>query len=73
LRKKETRRELVFVSLVGYLTKLLVSGLHNVHGRKIDEYEAVGGMKISKGNRISWNKPDPEPLCSPQIPYDLSM
>jgi hypothetical protein len=38
----------------------------------INEYGAVGGIKISRGNRISRNKPAPEPLCSTQIPYDVT-
>jgi hypothetical protein len=29
-----------------------------------------GGMKIGRGNRSTWRKPAPAPLCSPQIPLD---
>jgi hypothetical protein len=29
-----------------------------------------GGMKIGKGNRSTWRKPAPAPLCPPQIPLD---
>jgi hypothetical protein len=29
-----------------------------------------GGVKIGKGNRITWKKPDQAPLCPPQIPLD---
>jgi hypothetical protein len=32
--------------------------------------EAVGGMKIGRGNRSTWRKPAPAPLCPPQIPHD---
>jgi hypothetical protein len=33
---------------------------------------ANGGMKIGRGNRSTQRKPAPVPLCSPQIPYDLT-
>jgi hypothetical protein len=33
-----------------------------------DDYGAVGGMRIGRGNR----KPAPVPLCPPQIPHDLT-
>jgi hypothetical protein len=29
-----------------------------------------GGMKIGRGNRSTWRKPVPAPLCPPQIPLD---
>jgi hypothetical protein len=29
-------------------------------------------MRIGRGNRITWRKPAPVPLCPPQIPHDLS-
>jgi hypothetical protein len=28
----------------------------------------IGGMKTGKGNRSTWRKPAPTPLCPPQIP-----
>jgi hypothetical protein len=31
---------------------------------------AIDGMKIGKENRSTWRKPDPAPLCPPQIPHD---
>jgi membrane glycosyltransferase len=31
---------------------------------------AVGGMKIGRGNRSTWRKPAPVPLCPPQIPLE---
>jgi hypothetical protein len=37
-----------------------------------DDCEAIGGMRIVKGNRSTWRKPVPMPLCPPQIPYDLT-
>jgi hypothetical protein len=36
-----------------------------------DECGAVGGMRIGRGNRSTWRKPAPMPLCPPQIPSDL--
>jgi hypothetical protein len=38
----------------------------------IDEVDcgAIGGMKIGRGNRSTWRKPAPAPLCPPQIPHD---
>jgi hypothetical protein len=30
-----------------------------------DDYGAVGGMRIGRGNRSTWRKPDPVPLCPP--------
>jgi hypothetical protein len=30
----------------------------------------IGGMKIGRGNRSTRRKPDPAPLCPPQIPHD---
>jgi hypothetical protein len=37
-----------------------------------DDYGAVGGMRIGRGNRSTRRKPDPVPLCPPQIPHDLT-
>jgi hypothetical protein len=37
-----------------------------------DKDEAIGGMRIGRGNQISWRKPAPVPLCPPQIPHDLT-
>jgi hypothetical protein len=36
-----------------------------------DEYRAVGGMRIGRGNRSTRRKPSLVPLCAPQIPHDL--
>jgi hypothetical protein len=35
-----------------------------------DDCRAIGGMKIGRGNRSTWRKPAPAPLCPPQIPHD---
>jgi hypothetical protein len=40
--------------------------------RMIDDYGAVDGMRIGRGNQSTWRKPAPVPLCSPQIPHDLT-
>jgi hypothetical protein len=32
-----------------------------------DDYGAVGGMRIGRGNRSTRRKPAPVPLCPPQI------
>jgi hypothetical protein len=37
-----------------------------------DDYGAVGGMRIGRGNRSTRRKPDPVPLCPPQIPHYLT-
>jgi hypothetical protein len=37
-----------------------------------DDYGAVGGMSIGRGNRSTRRKPTPVPLCPPQIPHDLT-
>jgi hypothetical protein len=36
-----------------------------------DDYGAVGGMRIDKGNRSNRRKPAPVPFCPPQVPHDL--
>jgi hypothetical protein len=33
---------------------------------------AVGGMKIGRGNRITWRKLAPVTFCPPHIPHDLT-
>jgi hypothetical protein len=37
-----------------------------------DKCEAVGGMRIGRGNRSTWRKPTSMPLYPPQIPQDLT-
>jgi hypothetical protein len=37
----------------------------------IDDFGAVGGMKIGRGHWSTRRKPAPVPLCPPQIPLDL--
>jgi hypothetical protein len=37
-----------------------------------DESGAVGGMRIVRGYWSTRRKPAPMPLCTPQIPHDLS-
>jgi hypothetical protein len=33
---------------------------------------AIGGINIGMGNRSTWKKPAPVPLCPPQIPHDIT-
>jgi hypothetical protein len=37
-----------------------------------DEYGAVGGMRIGKGNRSTPRKPGPVPLRLPQTAHDMT-
>jgi hypothetical protein len=37
-----------------------------------DECGAVSGMRAGRGNRSTWSKLAPVPLCSPQIPHYLT-
>jgi hypothetical protein len=37
-----------------------------------DDYGAVGGMRIGRGNRSTRRKPALVSLCPPQIPNDLT-
>jgi hypothetical protein len=37
-----------------------------------DECGAFGGMRTGRGNRSTWSKPAPMPLCPPQILHDLT-
>jgi hypothetical protein len=36
------------------------------------ECEAVGGMRIDRGDRSTRRKPAPMSLCPPQIPHDMT-
>jgi hypothetical protein len=33
-----------------------------------DDCGSTGGIKIGRGNRITWRKPAQAPLCPPEIP-----
>jgi hypothetical protein len=37
-----------------------------------DDYGAVGGMRIGRGNRSTRRKPVPVPRCPPQITHELT-
>jgi hypothetical protein len=50
---------------------LFVSRLYRVEGKMLNEYGAVGAMRICKGNRSTRRKPDPALLCPLQNPRDL--
>jgi hypothetical protein len=38
----------------------------------INEYDAIGGMRIGSRNWSTWRKSVPMPVCPPQIPHDLT-
>jgi hypothetical protein len=57
------------VTTLTELSRLSVSIIYSVRDK---EYEAVGGMRIGRGNRSTRRKPTPVPLCSQQIPHDLT-
>jgi hypothetical protein len=40
--------------------------------RMTEDYGAFGGMRIGRGNRSTRRKLAPVPLCSPQIPHDVT-
>jgi hypothetical protein len=44
--------------------------LYQPHMIDDGDCEAIGGMKIGRGNRITRRKPASAPLCPPQIPHD---
>jgi hypothetical protein len=35
-----------------------------------DDCGEIGGMRIRMGDRSTWRKPAPVPICPPQIPHD---
>jgi hypothetical protein len=54
------------------VTTLSVSELYSIDDRMINEHEAVGGMRIGRGNRGTRRKPILVSLYPPQIPHDLT-
>jgi hypothetical protein len=65
------------VSLVGVRlsplgTSATVGLLYQSRMIDYDDYGAVGGIRIGRGNRSTRTKPAPVPLCPPQIPLDLT-
>jgi hypothetical protein len=38
----------------------------------VNEYGAVGGVRIGRGNRSIWRKTAPVPICPPQIRHNLT-
>jgi hypothetical protein len=52
---------------------LWVSKLYSVDGKMINEYGAVGEMRIDWENRSTLRKPAPVTLCPPKIPQDLGL
>jgi hypothetical protein len=49
---------------------LPVSGLYIISGRMINEYGAIGGMKIGRRSLSTLRELALVPLCPPQIPHD---
>jgi hypothetical protein len=57
---------------VYYLTNLSVTRLYGVSGRMMNEYGAVGGIRIGRGNQSTRKTPAPMPLFPSQIPHCLT-
>jgi hypothetical protein len=57
---------------VCHLRMLSALRLYSVHDKMINEYGAVGEMRIGKGYWNMCRKPAPLPLCPPHIPHDLA-
>jgi hypothetical protein len=53
-------------------TSATVSLLYQPRMIDDNDYGAVGGMRIGRGNRSTRRKPAPVPLCPLQIPHDLT-
>jgi hypothetical protein len=64
-------RRLISLIFVAYLTTLSVLRLYSVDDRMVNEYGAVGGLKVGRGNRITRRKAALLPLCPPQIAHYL--
>jgi hypothetical protein len=73
LISKEGRRFVLPRTSCYCFTTLLVLRLYrNVSDRIINEYGALGGMKIGRGNQSTRTKLVSVPLCPPQIAHDLT-
>jgi hypothetical protein len=53
------------------MTPFLLS-LYSVENRVINEYGAVGGMRIGRGNRSTQKKPALIAICTPQTSHALT-
>jgi hypothetical protein len=58
-------------SILGPLGTSATTGLFIVPAPGDCDDEAIGGMKIGRGNRSTRRKPAPAPLCPPQIPLAI--
>jgi hypothetical protein len=47
-----------------------MAGRRDVFARAFNTAQAVGGMKIGRGNQSTRSKPASAPLCPPQIPLN---
>jgi hypothetical protein len=63
----------VLLVCVCYITTLSVETLESVEDKMINKYATAGEIRIGRGNRNIRTKLAPEPLCSPQIPYYLTL
>jgi hypothetical protein len=46
--------------------------LCSVGDSMVNEYGAVGGMRIDRGNRCTRTKPAPVPFCPQQIQHNIT-
>jgi hypothetical protein len=60
------------VRLIPLGTSATVGLFYQLRMSDDDDYGAVGGMRIGRGNRSTRGKPAPVPLCPPQILHDLT-
>jgi hypothetical protein len=63
---------LYFGVYVCYITTLSGSRLYTVDDRMINEYGAVGGMRIGGGNSSPRRKHASFSFCPPKIPHELT-
>jgi hypothetical protein len=67
---EENNREFL-IFFVGYLTTLSASRLHSDGDKTINEYGAVDGMRIGRGNRSTPRKPALLSFYPQPVPHDL--
>jgi hypothetical protein len=70
--KNKPSKKPVWIRWYCLLMMLSVLRLYGINDRMINDYGAVGGMRIGKENQCTCRKPAPVPLCPPKIPHDLN-
>jgi hypothetical protein len=73
--EEEAKEFFIFFFIILSAVRLRALGTAATIGllyQMIDDCGAIGGMKTGRENRSTRTKPAPVPLCSPQIPYDLT-